>query len=270
MGRYLGRIQKFIHSVAPWYLQNDNIGAFLQAVGITLDASISDLQTGLELSQPLLCDPSALPSLARDRNIRVYPGESDASKRMRLATWLQLHRQRGTHQGELRHVQPYFLPDLPMMRMVHQSGDGQYAGWHTLASDGTYSRALAHPSNWDYDGNAAQWSRFWCILYAPLGAVQARYDDGGTYDSAERYDVLTTQVGLDVLAMITEWKSAHSAFWGLVVASDPLSFSPLATATADPSGWTSLPVGNWGSPVDNSGRYTRPPSAFWLYDRGQS
>jgi hypothetical protein len=270
---FIGTIQKLASNVGPWFLHSRNIARFLEAFAVSYDNAVTALQQGLALSQPFRCDPSALPVLSVDRSIRLYPSEPEASQRLRLAMWLQLHRTRGTHIGELLHSQPYFLPDTPIMRIVHQDGAGASATWWTIAADGTLSEHVATPSNWNYDGQTAKWSRWWVIVYVPSALMSGcKYDDGAKYDEGGRviYDGMTlTQVAQDLVAMMLEWKSAHSRLQGYILATDPSSFDPTATAVTDPSGWTSLPIGNWGSSMSGPpvAVKTRPPTAFWIYER---
>lgn len=263
-----GTIQAIAGRLGPWFINNKNLSTFKQALGLTYDAAIYELSQGLRLSQPLRCDESALPVLSRDRSIRIYPTEPVDSQRIRLAQWLPLHRTRGTHIGELKHSQPYFLPDTPVMRIVHQDGAGASATWHTIGADGSYSLHRATPSNWNYDGQTSKWSRWWVITYIPAALLNlAHYDDGSAYDSGLiYYDGVRTQVARDLVAMMLEWQSAHSRMQAYILATDPASFDPTSTSTTSPDGWTSLPVGNWGSPISSGGVRTRPPSALWIYE----
>lgn len=265
----IGTIQALVSRIGPYFLHGRNIGRFLESIAVTYDSGIESLQQGMLLSNPLKCDPSALPVLSIDRGIRLFASEPIASKRIRLAKWLKLHRQRGTHQGELRHSQPYFLPDTPIMRIVHQDGAGASATWHTLAADGTYAVHRATPSNWNYDGLTTQWSRFWVILYVPASILNlSHWDDGSTWDGGDVYDGMLTQVAKDLVAMVLEWQGAHERLQAYILATDPASFDPTATAVTDPTGWTSLPVGNWGHrPTSGASHRTRPPSAMWIYER---
>lgn len=266
---YIGVIQSMATRLGPWFLHNPNIASFLESVAATLDTQLTELDIGLRLSQPLRCDPSAFPYLSRDRGIRLYSTEAEISKRTRLAQWLKLHRQRGTHQGEMRHAAPYFLPDTPILRIVHQDGAGNRATWHTLNPDGSYTIHKAEPSNWNYDGQTEKWSRWWVICYAPTRLFDlSHWDDGSTWDDGSVWDGMTTQVALDLINMFLEWQAAHSQMKAFIIATDPASFNPSATATTDPAGWTSLPVGNWGSPVSPGpvSVMTRLPSAFWIYE----
>lgn len=270
---FVGTIQRLTARVGPWFLHSRNIGRFMQAFAIVYDTAITALQQGLALSHPLRCDPSAFPVLSLDRTIRLYPSEPESSKRTRLANWLQIHRQRATHLGELLHSQPYFAPEHPVMRIVHQDGAGLSATWWSIAADGSLSEHKAVPSNWDYDGQTYKYSRFWVILYVPTSIFSlARYDDGRYYDSGFVYDGMMTQIALDISQMILEAKAAHSQLQAYILATDPASFDPTATAVTSPDGWTTLPIGNWGtciSPAPVAIR-TRPPTAVWIYERAMA
>lgn len=253
-GAFIGRIQRLTSNGSVWFLQSTNIGRFLESVGLTLDASIESLNQGLALSQPLRCDPSALPVLSLDRGIRIYDTEPIASKRQRLAQWYRLRRQFGTHQGEMRNIQPFFLdfPEIPLMRVVHQSGDpgsGSITTWHTLSPDGTYSYHQATPSNWNWDGQTPQWSRYWAIIYTDkLGLpTPHKWGDGGKWGDGHAWGGLFSPAQIaDLAAGLKEAKSAHTKLTGIILATDPTSFDPFSTAVTLGDGSTSLPDGNWG------------------------
>lgn len=272
MSFYVGQIQRLINEISPWFLRRRNIGTFLQSCAIVADTAVSSLDLGLRLSQPLRCSADALPGLSYDRSIRLYPNESQMSKRQRLAKWLVLHRQRGTHIGEMRHVQPYFLPETPMIRIVHQDGAGASATWHTLAGDGTYTKHKQVPSNWDYDGRTAQWSRWWAIVYVPASFISTHhYDDGCAWDDPGLvWDGFSAAVAADVVAMFREWKSAHSRLQAVIFATDPASFDPTATPATLADGSTTLPIaGNWIRSQAADGTRPRLHTAQWVYERGQ-
>jgi hypothetical protein len=270
---YTGQIQKMMAEIGPYYLHNLEIGGFLESTGKVLDDSIQSLTLGLRLGYPLRCDVTALPYLSNDRQIRLYPSESIASQRYRLTQWKQLHRQRGSHIGEMKHEQPYFLPDVPMMRVVHQSGTTvgsvEIATWHTLDSDGVYSKLQRSPSNWNWDNTPSKWSRFWVILYAPSSFMKIpKYGEGHKYGDGTRYaSASTRQISRDLVDMILEWKATWSRCSGVILATDPASFDPTQDSVPSGFGWTSLPAGNWGQPIDSSGTRTRLPTAVWLFDQ---
>lgn len=268
--------QERIKDFAPGYMLQRYCATLLESVGATLDAYAERVQLGRLASNPLLCQPDVFEYHARDRGITLYSTEPDASKRYRLSRFRQLHATRGTHFGEMENLRPYFLPGtLPKIRIVHQSNDATpRTTWWTINSDGTRERHLRDPSNWDWDGVAAKWARFWVILYTTgtaLDGLCATYGDGSTYgESGLVYGGLTASVISDLVAMIEDWSSAHGLLWGFALARDPSSFDPTATAITDPSGWTSLPTGNWGQVVDPTTNLpTRPPTATWIHDLGQ-
>jgi len=279
MSVFVGRIQKAIATLVDagaWWLGAPNVARFHQAVGLMFDSALEGLMQGLLLSQPLGCDSSALPVLSFDRTLRFYPSESDESKRYRLSQWWQLHRQAGTHQGEMRNLQPYFLPGpLPRIRIVHQAGDGSSATWHTLEPDGTYSVYRAIPSNWNFDGVPSKWSRFWVIVYTTglIPEAQPEWDGGQLWDGGSVWDGLFNEEQIAAMVALVsgvEIKAAHSILWGFILATDPDSFDPASTAVVNADGSTTLPVGNWGYVINNiTGAPTRLPSASFAYDLGQ-
>jgi len=152
------------------------------------------------------------------------------------------------------------------------------------AANGDYAVQVTSPTTFSIDvaGSGAYTSggtvsvnvygRFAFILYPPADIYSLTYyDDGAEYDAdGVVYDGITSaQAARDLVAMVTEWQSAHSVLWAYILATDPASFDPTADAVTMPSGWTTLPVaGNWRSPISPAGVYTRPPSALWIYDMG--
>jgi hypothetical protein len=170
----------------------------------------------------------------------------------------------------MRHEQPYFLPDKPVMRIVHQSGTG-IATWHTLDEYGDYTVTHVSPSNWDYDGQTSHWWRFWVIIYPPTRFLTVpHYGDGTKYGDGSIYaGGATKQIARDLVDMILEWQAGHSNLWGYIFATDPASFLPTATpALIGSTHQSTLPMGNWQSPIDASGYRVRNPTALWLYDMG--
>jgi hypothetical protein len=276
MSGFAGKFQKFLSEKVPWFLQDPNGGAFLEALGLTLDNGVQTLVTGLRQFNPLLAFVDNLPYIGNNRSIRRYPTEPVQSYRVRLQRWRQIRHFVGTHYGQMISLQPYFLPGaLPRIRIVHQMGDGSRCTWHTLNPDGTYEVYRAIPSNWDWDTFAEQWSRFWVIIdvsgMSTAGAAQwddgiADYDDGVTVWDG----YLTGAKRDDIVAIINDSKAAHSTLWGVILATDPDSFDPTSTAVTDVNGATSLPIGNWGSAIDPvTGLPSRLATAAFAYDVGQ-
>ena len=287
------RFRTDLPALAPEYMRGPELDRLLSSIGAQLDATAEQvlwarLQTiplsgGARLAdgRPIQCEPFVLPILAAQRGIPLYATEPEYSQRWRLAHHKQLHRRRGTHLGELQHVQPYFLgPDgtwpIPRMRIVHQTGSGM-ALWHTLEPDGRYQAGLG--SNWNFDGCTAQRSRWWAILYrttpdgTPVPALSPAWTLGDGTDlwgGAEPWAGVRAAVVADLVAMFSDWSSAHSVLWGLILCDSPTDLDPAQAADISPEGWTTFPrAGNWGwliDPTTNLG--TRNPSCHFLFDKG--
>ncbi len=260
--------QETILEIAPWFLRNRIAGTILEALGITADEAIETLALGIRAANPLTCKADALPRICEDRKIRWYPTEPESSIRVRLANYRQARKLAGSHQGEMRQLQPYFLPaGMPRIRIVHQDGLGASATWHTLEPDGRYLVHRSTPSNWNWDGVPLRWSRFWVIIYThDLGLVESiNYDDGSTYNAGHLWDgKLSAAQIADVVSIVMDWKAAHSRLWGVILTNDPSAFDPTGSGS-------SFPDGKWGYYIDNeTGLPTRIQSATYAYDLGQA
>lgn len=273
-GGYAGKLQRYIAEIAPGFLQGPRAGAFLEALGVTLDDGLETLLAGLRQAYPFSAWEEYLTVIGADRGIRRYPGEPADSYRTRLAQWRQIKRHAGSHYGEMINIQPIFLPGaLPRLRIVHQDGNAASATWHTLNPDGTYEYFRAIPSNWNWDDIPAWWSRFWLIIdVSGLPTNGALWDDGTTWDDgATVWDgYLNSTIRDNLIAMINDTKAAHSVLWGIILATDPASFDPASVAVTDPDGFTTLPAGNWASAIDPvTGLPSRLPTALFAFDVGQ-
>lgn len=282
MAGFVGTFQRAIANALVAFLQDKNVQRLVQSFGLVEDDAAESLAQGVRLSQPLRADTSALPYLSGDRGITLYTTEGDVSQRDRLAHWWQLHRMRGTHQGEMRYAHPFFndqFGGLPKMRIVHQAGDGSSATWHTLDAADVYTVQRHAPSNWNWDGVTSAWSRFWVIIYVDTIAFPASSKWDGVWPNTPYWDnasdiwdsLLTYDQVQTVRHAIEEWKSAHSTLWGIILATDPTSFNPTSNPTISMDGWSSLPVGNWYSTIDPvTGKLSRLPTCAVAYNLGKA
>ena len=284
--------------LAPSWWQGPEMRKFLGAFAGELDNFADRVLDGLRDGNPyaagakladgrlIECDADVLARHARDRGISIYSSEPELSKRYRLSRWRQLKKRRGSHLGELENLQPFWLATqsstLPTVRIVHQDNEGTpSAVWYTLSPAGAVTVKRRTTSNWNYDGDAAKWSRFWAILHLPPGySSMVVYDDGVTvYDGGAVYDGVTALAIRDMVANLKEAKAAHSRLAGIIATTlqptDPIPdcvgthypFDPTDTAQLLSNGATSLPVGNWGGLVDPyTNEPTRPAWASWLYE----
>ncbi len=231
----------------------------------------------------LECEPFVLPILAAQRGIRLWQTEPLLSQRVRVARWQQIRASFGRHEGQLRNLQPWWLPGtLPTIRIVHQSNEGTpTATWHTLDPSGVYSVVKASPSNWNFDGAPSKSSRWWAVIYLPPGgSLGAAWDAGQPWDGGALWGFAAQAAVADWIGMLLEAKGAGSRLAGVWVTDlqpgDDIpghagrhAFDPTDTAIQDAAGWTSLPIGNWGSAVYAAGPYlglgTRFPFAELVY-----
>lgn len=273
MTAYVGALQRYATDVGgklPGFMRGPKSSAFLEAVGLTLDVAVASLAHGLQQSRPLTCFPDALPVLGEERGIVRRGTEPIQSYRVRLSRHRQIKRHAGSAYGEMINLQPYFLPGaLPMLRIVSQDGDGDTATWHTLTSSGIYSWHRASPSNWAWDTNPLNWSRFWVIIYTSgIGVDTAEYDDGTVYDDGHTVwgGHFTTAQILDMAAIINEARAAHSFLMGFIFVSDPTALDPAGTSTTLGDGSTTYPVGNWYTPASPvTGQPSMPPGVTYAY-----
>lgn len=286
-----GLYQNMLPSLLPPWMRGPNCTTVAEAVGAQLDANAEQVLVGrlqsivfaggpttsregaarLADGRLIECEPFVLPLHAEQRGIQIYATESTLSKRIRLSQWRQIHAERGTHRGELRNLQPYFVawPALPRMRIVHQSNEATPSVlWHTLDPDGSYSVHRQLTSNWNWDGVKSKKTRFWLIIYVDqLGYTSPVWDGAQTWDGGSVWDGLFTDLQIaDIVAMITEAKSAHSKLSGVIAATDPASFDPTAAIVINGDGTSTLPGGNWNYLVDpTTGKPTRLATARVLY-----
>ncbi len=286
MSAFAGFFQQSAIALARWFLRNKNLGTLLQTYGAIIDDAAETLAQGARFSQPLRCDTSALPALAKDRSIELFATEAEASQRTRLAQWKQLARQRGSARGEMNELAIYFgatFGVVPTMRIVHQDGTGSIATWHTRGgnddgfgiskptSASYVQQVKVGPSNWNWDGAFAKWSRLWLIIYTSgFGFTPPDWDGGGDWDGGPIWDGTFTDTQIaDIVSIFRNRKGAHSILWGVIAATDPASFNPAASIIVNGDGTSTLPDGKWGYTVDPvTGKPTRVSTARFLYDLG--
>jgi len=286
----------------PWFRTARNIGVFYESVGRILDSEAQRALDGrlagivyagaepyaakLADGRRIECQPDALPWHSADRGIKLYPTEGELSQRIRLSQWRQLHAERGTHWGEIRHVRPYFADRVaagytyPTIAIVHQTNEATpRAVWYQVDPSGARTMRRAATSNFDYDGQPVKRSRWWAFLdmtgtgYTP----PETYDSGGIYDtSGWVYDAggaypLTLDAQADIVSMFTDWKAAHSWCAGVILVWPQVGGGAFPTYNATPAqdatGWWSLPNEKWALTYDpSSGLGTRPPNFIWTLD----
>lgn len=234
-------------------------------------AEFDNLAIATELTgkarNPLTCDATVLPYHGRDRQIRRYSTETEASYRMRLSKWRQIWASAGRAWGILRQLRIFLLPyGRPLLRYVSTTGDGAESQWFTLApGDGTvdyfindgldpeFTRYLSTVGNWKWDAaaSAGKWSRFWILIYsdgitAPSAEV-GEWDGSSTWDGVASWDspLFGAEVG-SIVDLCSEWKAAHSQLNGVLFVPDQTIFDPTGTpVTVPPTNYSTYPDSNY-------------------------
>lgn len=230
----------------PWLV--DEVGSrFLYSMGVQLDALGDRLVEGMKGSHPdfaALFLQEALPLIGRDRRISRGLDEGPVPYAARLLRFLEDWPIAGNAYAIMAQLRGYLSGHAVKMRVVNQAG-----AWRTLNSDGSVEYHRANPTNWNWDGNASAWSRFWVVIYPP----SSLWLPGPTWGSPSLWggawgtsgytwgSTATPDQVASVRNIISEWKSAASVCERIIVAFDPDSFDP----TSSPG--TPMPDGTWGS-----------------------
>lgn len=228
----------------PHWLTGPNRGRFMWAVGTALDVVVQQAQDGVLQRFPLFCTEEALTWIGRDRGIRRGFAESSESYRARLVRWRSIRRRAGTAWGVLENVQSYFLPQVPVVRLV--TGGTTAAQWWTLGSDGSFSFVRRTPSNWDWDSadpNTATIDTqrpFHIIIYQDPSDPLSLFPPLGTTASQDPTRTRGTS-GLalaagDLLRLATERKQGGTWCRGVIIAHDLSLFSPTGSGANYPNG----------------------------------
>lgn len=187
----------------------------------------------------------ALTALGRDRGVTWGIDESARSYAYRLTQWLVDARTRGTAFTLMKQLAAYCDWDGSKgcsFRVVDNSGN-----WFSRSATGVETSSLA-TGNWNWDGDAAAWARFWVIIYPGTRWVSnaGTWDDYGDWDDAAgTWDstTITEEQTRTLQALVADWKPAGTRCHTIILALDPASFDP-----ASPE-----PDGTWGSPYKYSG-----------------
>lgn len=203
---------------APW-LQDGTGERLSYPAGLATDAVVEAATQGTLAHMPTRGTADALPIIGADRGpITRGPNESDAGYRARLqrapGDWARW----GSPFGINEQVAAYFLPALPKVQIVTDSGH-----WYTTqptpsGNQETVLPPTARPpaaaSNWDWDALAGtDWWRFWLIVdgtalatTTPLwGAPGLRWGAPGL-----TWGGLPHGMGDDIRAIVQAWMPEHS------------------------------------------------------------
>jgi len=241
------RVRDVVRKFLPqWMLDRVAAGftvgfRYIYVFALMCDLLIQFALEGIFLKFPSLAPSAALDKIGQNRRIRRGLADSDASYRARLLLWIDSWRRAGSAYAIMQQLRAY-LGVAGTIRIVNANGT-----WWTLKPDGTFERVVTLPTkNWNWDGNAALWARFWVVLYAAdYGwTSDGTWGDGAVWgDNGLGWGLgnLSWQSVLDLRGIISDWKSAESVCKNVLI-----SFDPSFPAPTDPAG-APEPDGTWGS-----------------------
>jgi hypothetical protein len=242
--------------LAPGFLSGPLGERVVYTLHVFGDAVQEWILQGIQGRMPLMCSPTCLGPIGRDRGIVRGFAESEYSYRRRLLWWWNDWRGAGHAYPLLNNVAGYLLPEQLAVRIVTNSGM-----YYTRAADGTLSFEQASPNNWDWDGASSDWWRFWLIIYDPTEAVFTKeqtwgngtWGDGGVWGTDADATVLET-----IREIVRFWMPAHAEAWWLIVSygTPAVNFTPSSAETdGDWQYWGALSAGTMVANRDGTARY---------------
>jgi len=200
--------------LAPPWLRGEWGEKLVQAIGLVFDAleeANFEATAAGTLDAPTF-PAEALEYIGHERMIERYPAETDAAYKTRVKGAWESWRQAGTQ----------YLVD-------------------ELAAAG-FTASIHQVYDWNWDGNAAWWSRFWVVISV--------HSWGPTYWASNRYWGNNGVWGCDatqpeaatLLRLIRKWKPAH--------------MFPITVVVMDATRWAAdQPDGTWGDPAARANHY---------------
>ena len=244
----MSTFRQLFESLLPDWLSTGEGGLSQYALGTMMDLYAERTRLGVLVRFPASAPTDALAAISRDRKFLRGIGESDAGFATRVLPWLDEHRVRGNPWALMRQLRGYANAAI-RVRTVDAKGN-----WFTIEANGSTSALIAQ-ANWDWDGApAAQWSRFWVIVYPT--AAGAPWGPAGVWGSATLWGAglwgnpvatlgttATPAQVADVRRIVAEWKPEGTKCEWILTAFDAASFDPTVPAqpTPAPAEW-----GHWG------------------------
>jgi len=211
--------REWIESRLPtWFKKKLGVAPrFIGAMALMADGLIQGVVEGVKARSLYIGPDDALPRAGRDSSLPRYPNETPASHRARLVKRWDDWPQAGTELGLL----------------------SQYLGFQALAE-------LKENVDWNWDGVAAKWSRFWITIPQPHHWIDDGlededepygppvWDDGGVWDAEN----MTVEEVATLRGIPRRFKPVHVKGEFIIVIFDNTLWN------AD------LPDGTWGDPAN--------------------
>lgn len=250
-----------LKSYVPKWLSNRaglNAGfKVLYTIAAMGDYMLEEGLQGVRSAWPGKGTPDALPLIGQSRGLLQGPLEPNATYVARLLNYLTTWQNAGSAETLVSVIQAYMigqgslgLGNLPVVRLVDRAGN-----WTTANADGSITETSS-PFNWDQslgwdDGRVHQpgnvvsgyWSDIWLIIAPSTGSSPIYAEYTGTSDPAWTANFgkgatlgggfqIPLSVADDILAMIANFKAAHTWVRAIIWPADSTSFAP-ASVTVD-------------------------------------
>jgi hypothetical protein len=248
--------------VVPRWLSEDEGELVAYALDLLKDAFVERVRLGLLAGYPQngpngeTAPTDALAAMGRDRRTVRGIGEADVDYAARLRTWLTDRRTAGNPYTMMRILAGY-LGEGSSFRTFDVRGNA-----YSRSSAGVES-ALLETGDWDWDGITSRWSRFWVVIYPPVGLWSSTTNDwadvGLDYDDADLAwgSTMTPAQAAMIRFLVNDWKPAGTRCVNIIVAFDSNSFDPTGP---EPDGlW-----GRWSKTVDGVRVASRLSTARYL------
>lgn len=202
-----------------------------------LDHQTERARQGLLCRFPDFTPDDGVALLCKDRGIIRGFEEPREAINARLKAWWDTWKKAGSAFGLLDELAGYLSPYEVRLRTVDNSGN-----WYAREPDGTKSYSWDQ-ANWDWDSatngsHAAQWSRFWVIIYPLASGLWPLNPDlgdanlwGGDLSGSVNVTIgstATPEQAATVRRIVQLRKPAGTRCVQIIVAYDDASFDPAA------------------------------------------
>jgi hypothetical protein len=221
--------------LSPTWLTNGEGGLVGYALDLVADAFVERCRLGLMARLPqndptgaTTAPPDALAAMGRDRRVVRGISDTDAQYAARLLLWLDDRKTCGNPFTLMRQLAGYCGPGVSF-RTVDNSGN-----WYARSATGVETSSI-NLANWNWDGDATQWSRGWVIIYpGTLWTAEGTLGDGTVYGDAVGTlgSTMTQEQSATLHALVNDWTPAGTQI-EIILALDPASFNP---ASPEPNG----------------------------------
>lgn len=205
---------------APTWLRGTWGGKLVETLGFLFDAiEETNFEAGAAGTLEAPTFPTdAIALIGSERNMERYTAETDDQYKARVQGAWVAWPQAGTTNGVLSQL-----------------------------TAGGFTAALKEMRDWDWDGDAANWSRFWVVV-AATGWSPTHWGDGRSWGEGVWGADATAAEAATLIRIVRKWKPGH------VVATIVVVLDDVAWAAGQPDG-------TWGDPAN------RNPAALYHYDR---